>query len=425
MKTTLITVRLQMVTPGGVTSGELSKNTMKLRTDPHGTPHLPGTTVAGSLRFHCHDYSALSGLFGNEPPHEANESRDDERVASKIQVLGTVYHPTGEPHTRTRTAIDPERGAADNHMLHGIEQLPPGTEFDIMFRWDDPDPDELTTFFEALGSWKPRLGRGISHGAGHCRVAAWASEEYDLATEQGLLAWIQNTDSYPVPTPKESTPAPPDYILDLEYEVVDGVHIGVSQQDEETPEDSAGVSTTEGTGVKISPVLKEKHGDSWHVVVPGSSLKGLMRSRAEYICRVVGADACTDRACGQCWPCRLFGYSNPDKAHRSAVVIHDTIISDPKTECRQHVALDRFTGGAAPQLLYTDEVVVSGRFMVRAEKLRDLDKAEEDLLKAVAADLHDGLIGIGARTTSGQGTVRLTNPEQRPQIADLAEEIAA
>lgn len=435
MRTTLITVRLHMVSAGGVTSGELDENTMKLRTDPRGNPHLPGTTVAGSLRSHFRRHDFLGGVFGDEPPSRANGQRTEVRNASKVQVLGTVHRQAGERRVRRRTAVDPERGAADNHALRGVEQLPPGTEFDVMLRWDDPDANELEAFFEALASWKPRLGRGVSHGSGHCRVTGCGRKDYDLTTEGGLLAWIQNTDldSYPAPVPQETSPESPHDALEHEYEIVDGVHIGAGE--EPTSEGARDGAGGEGAAepakankqVDIARVLREQHGDSSRFVIPGSSLKGVLRSRAEYICRVVGADACVARDCGECRPCKLFGYSQRKRAFRSPVVVHDAVIRDARCEYRQHVALDRFTGGAAPGLLYTDEVIVSGRFTLHVEIPDKLDEEESNkrLLEAVAADLHDGLVGIGARTTSGQGTVRLTRPEKRPDIANLAEEIAA
>lgn len=410
MTTTLITVRLSMHTAGGVASGELRNNAMTLRTDPAGHPHLPGTTVAGSLRAHCTHDERLTRAFGAEPPHEANQ-RDEERTASKLQVLGTIYRPAGEVRTRTRTAIDPWRGAADTNTLHSIDQLPPDTEFDIMLRWDEPDADELEAFFNALRTWCPRLGRGVSHGAGHCAVTGWGSADYDLATERGLLAWIQNTglDSYPTPVERTDSPELPTRPLNLEYEIVDGVHIGTGERGENDQ------------GVEISLALREKRGDVEQFVIPGSSLKGVLRSRAEYICRVVGASACTTRQCGQCRPCRLFGHTSRESARRAAIAVHDATIFDARCEKRQHVALDRFTGGAAPGLLYTDEVIVSGRFTLSVELLDTLNAADQALLDAVATDLHDGLVGIGARTTSGQGTIRLTQQNSpRPPLTNLA-----
>lgn len=149
----------------------------------------------------------------------------------------------------------------------------------------------------------------------------------------------------------------------------------------------------------------------------------MLRSRVEYVCRVVSAPACPDQSCGSCRPCRLFGFSGSSgRARRAKIAVHDSTITDPVLELRQHVAVDRFTGGARDQLLYTDEVITSGRFRVRVEELEPIDDTERLLLDAALTDLHDGLVGIGARTTAGLGTARITSPHwQRPDLTALAD----
>jgi hypothetical protein len=89
----------------------------------------------------------------------------------------------------------------------------------------------------------------------------------------------------------------------------------------------------------------------------GSTWKGVIRSRVEYVARSVGMAVCGDdrdgpvRACGTCQVCRAFG--SPESAGildfsstpvaRSAGTIR---------QVRQRVALNRFTGGARDELLY-------------------------------------------------------------------------
>ena len=204
MRCTLITVRLELQTPGGVTAPEdrsvrevtgpngerRDRNLLPLRRTPESAPgardgalEIPSTTVAGSLRSHCADRPELAGLFGSAPG-------EPDLVAATLQVLGCVLRT--QPHTdeRTRTAIDRHRGAPANRTLHAVEQLPAGTAFDVMVRWDDPDPDRLAAFRDAVASWAPRLGRGSSVGAGRCTVMGLGTAEYDLGTVDGLLAWL-------------------------------------------------------------------------------------------------------------------------------------------------------------------------------------------------------------------------------------------
>ncbi|MDQ3274279.1 MAG: RAMP superfamily CRISPR-associated protein [Actinomycetota bacterium] len=157
--------------------------------------------------------------------------------------------------------------------------------------------------------------------------------------------------------------------------------------------------------------------------VPGSSLKGVLRSRVEYLCRVLGHPACEDADCGTCQPCLLFGWSprgggDVRMGARAAVAIPDAVIHGAgEPDVRTHVALDRVTGGARPALLYAQQVVVTGRFRLRVEPLRTITEAERALLRVCVADLDDGLVGIGAATTRGLGTVRSATTPGLPRMS--------
>lgn len=412
MRSALIRLRLRMWTAGGVTAPEAldaPEETLPLRRDTTGQIHLPGTTVVGSLRAHCEQYPSfqstgdLPELFGPRPG-----ASNGQRTAPPVQVLGTLYRHRGDPELVKRTAIDRVRGSAANNMLHQVEMLPAGTEFDVVLRWDDPD-ERFDAFLQALREWRPRLGRGASRGAGLCTVVGCGTRVYDLSAVEGLLAWLRISapEDYPEPEPVEvDTAVAP--VLDLELEIVDGLHIG------------AGGPAEEGrTKPNTNRVLRR--GEDF--LVPGTTLRGVLRSRVEYVCRVVSAPSFPDQSCGSCRPCRLFGFSGSSgRARRAKIAVHDSTITDPVLELRQHVAVDRFTGGARDQLLYTDEVITSGRFRVRVEELEPIDDTERLLLDAALTDLHDGLVGIGARTTAGLGTVRITSPHwQHPDLTALAD----
>lgn len=147
----------------------------------------------------------------------------------------------------------------------------------------------------------------------------------------------------------------------------------------------------------------------------------MLRSRAERICRVVGAKACDDeQQCGRCRPCRLFGFPKDERRQRGKIAVEDAEITDHHTCLRPHVAIDRFTGGALDSALYHDEVLDAGRFHLRIGDLAEIDPTVRLLLDAVINDLHHGYIGIGSRTTAGCGTVRVTSDWQPSNLDSFA-----
>lgn len=426
MKTTVMTIRVKLTTAGGVTAPEAQsfdavrerdgtrvRNLLPVRRDSAGVPYLPGSTVAGSLRAHCHTLGVLPGAFGGEPGA-------DTRVASSVQVLGTALRTLTEPVERTRTSMDRHRGAPAERTLHTVEQLPPGTEFDITLRWDRAADAELAGFRAAVASWAPVLGRGSSLGAGRCAVIGYGERAYDLATAEGLMGWLAITGpaDYPEPTGLDSAVAAPRQLRSVRFEIADALHIG------------SGTIDRGPDGHHVARIIQSAGG----YLVPGSTLKGVLRARAEYICRVSGGHACPGSArptCevgAPCRTCRLFGRgagASLEGSRRAAIAIPDAMVDDAVREQRQHVAIDRFTGGARDALLYTHEVLVRGRFTVVIEELGSgVDEVDLALLDAVLADLHDGLVGLGARTTAGYGTVRVVDDHwQVPDLTGLAEQL--
>lgn len=410
MTPTLITIRLRLLRAGGVAGPERRRepatasgeawNHLPLRRDPDRAVALPGSTVAGSLRAHCTDRPGLpADLFGGSPGAE-------EKVTSRVQVLGVRLHGAlPRLESATRVAIDRHRGAARVHALFTVEQLPAGTEFDVHLRWNDAGA-ALDTFLDAVRAWRPRLGRGVSTGSGACTVTGLAWQTYDLSSVDGLLAWLAVTGpaTYPQPTATPAVPRAPDAAIDVRLEIVDGLHVGTGD-------------TGRLPGHECDVSLVAQRDDVPYL--PGSSLKGVLRSRVEYLCRMLGRPACADAGCGDCPACGLFGWAprnggDQRMGSRAAVVIPDAVIDSAAIDVRTHVALDRVTGGARTALLYAHQVVVAGHFRLRVEPLRPLTEAELTLLRACVADLDDGLIGIGAATTRGLGTVRVNDDTWAP-----------
>lgn len=398
MRSVLITLRLRMVSAGGVGAPERrewhepdeqgrTRNLLPLRRDPTGELHVPGSTVAGNLRAHCAEVPELGGCFGGEP----GESKPR---PSTVQVLGTRILGAPETGIATRTAIDRDRAAARTNALHATERLPAGTVIEVFLRWDD-EPAALPAFLDRLRSWAPRLGRGASTGAGRCVLVGLGQRTYDLGTAAGLLDWlaIRGPEDYPEPTAVD-VPAVADARWRVGARVVGFLRVGDGR-------------TRETDEHEVATAVRDAEGN---FVVPGSTLKGVLRSRVEYVCRVLGAAACLDGTCGDCRPCLLFGHGARESdglAGRARIACHDAPITGGDGVDRKHVALDRFTGGARPTLLFTLEAVSGGRFEIVVEELAELDPVDLLLLDAALNDLHDGLVGLGARTTAGYGTVRL------------------
>lgn len=212
---------------------------------------------------------------------------------------------------------------------------------------------------------------------------------------------------------------------------IDPIHIGSSADSQLDP-----------TAVDSS-VLKDSTG---RAVIPGSSLKGVMRSYFEAVVRgIYGSDAvcdildkkgyCTYRITkslkdnanislkeksekiyeNSCIVCRLFG--GRDMAGK--LQFKDSfLIDEPIYEFRDGVGIDRETGAASKGVKYDFEIVPKGArfdFCLIAE---NLDSEQEKQLEFLIDQLKSGEIAVGGKTTRGLGRIKLCDEKIERTDAD-------
>jgi CRISPR/Cas system CSM-associated protein Csm3 (group 7 of RAMP superfamily) len=314
----------------------------------------------------------------------------------------------GDEVDRRRTAVDRARGAAANRTLRYEKLLRRGTSFEVFCRVDAPADAELAEIAGVIATWRPLLGRGVSAGQGRATVSDVFSGRLDLATPHGLATWLtmdgpelvravatDHVDAQPVPSPRR---------IDVPLVLTGGpLHVGG------TPPSSS----------------RRNHTLTWKVngkaAVPGSSIRGVVRSRTEYILRSLDVVVCEDGRCGSCWVCEVFGHGGGDDesslvvGRRSRVRFLDSVVEGAVAKERVHLPVDRFTGGAREGLLFSLEGVEMGTAHLVIELDESLSADDERLLRAllrlIQQDLADCLIGIGGHVTRGYGGVE---PQVKP-----------
>lgn len=158
-------------------------------------------------------------------------------------------------------------------------------------------------------------------------------------------------------------------------------------------------------------------------VIPGSSLKGAFRSRAERLLRGRGYEI-DDPFAGEtrnkylklpgdgdaayknsCPISKLFG----SLGLRGRVKFSDAFPENPeevKTGIRNGVGIDRVTGGSKKGALFDLEVVESGTF-VTTISLENYELWQLSLILWLLKDLDEGHIRLGSATSRGFGKVKV------------------
>lgn len=167
-------------------------------------------------------------------------------------------------------------------------------------------------------------------------------------------------------------------------------------------------------GAVDMPVLRNSAGTPY---IPGSSIKGKVRSELERIARKLDMPVCnppdTKRMCGTtnprdlCVACRIFGTAGEKLSVASKVKFRDSISVGKieTTEVRSGIAIDRSTGSVRPRGLFSIEAVPTGsrfRFEMVTENLTDEEFA---FLLAALKSVQDS--ALGGSSTRGFGKIRI------------------
>jgi len=158
-------------------------------------------------------------------------------------------------------------------------------------------------------------------------------------------------------------------------------------------------------------------------VIPGSSLKGVLRSEMERLLSSLGLKTCnvheTHGGCGECTVCYLFGGGRLGGSIR----IRDARADTKKTLIRDGVGIDRKTRKAMDGKKYDIEVVpvgvrFEGKVVIENPGLGDGDYTKLDAFLTTVRFFNETVGAMGGATTRGFGEVRINIHEIREVTAE-------
>ena len=362
--------------------------------DHKENPVVPGSGIAGMLRAAFGD--SATGLLGRDPD---DATKDDAREISPWWILGTVTTvepPENTPAvaTRRRTRIDRRRKASARHGLFDTEEVS-GGKVTVYFRADNVDPKP---FLKLLAACNPRIGGGRTIGLGAAELTGIRhrtiefGDGNDEETKKAFLEFLM-----PHSSPIERV----EKLLEK------------GENYEFTSRSRTPILTANMTVDRLAIT------DRQETRIHGSTMKGILRSRVEFIGRSMGYAICGARdkdtgdwtGCGECAVCAVFGHSGkPGKLEfATAKWTSDQQDSAPKERVR--IAIDRFTGGTRSGAWFKQQYLENVTW--KLEIFGSLP-AEDDpngwiraaLLHALR-DINDGFVTIGPEGATGYGRARV------------------
>lgn len=395
----------KMITTSPLSVGRMSDGAivdLALAVNGQGNYYIPGTSLAGALRnWMSRNYNSqiADSIFGCI---ESNQGKND-GYASFITVADIPINQANLYfEVRDGVGIDRDLGTAVDNFKYDRAVLPKGTNLNILLIIERKDKisDEnwqsseqaITHLLDAFKSGKIPIGAAKTRGLGRIKLNAsdWNIQTHDFQTRKGILAALgyQSKEAKP-----EDAVQPFVFKASTNRLQATNLAIAISWH----PVEPVMVKAEgEGIAVDILP-LTSANGASLTFVLPGSSIKGSLRTQAERIVRTVLGIGIVDQSnpyVQQKYPTQinvpliseLFGKAakieNRDQQGRigalSVIDCYANLAISPQawaniesattesqlrtslgavgladTKQAMHVAIDRWTGGAADQMLYS------------------------------------------------------------------------
>ena len=478
-------------------------------------PTIPGRSIRGAVRAACDllweerklkdDPSGVfsetnwKSLWGDDLTHHEGGSPDDLRPVRRSAL---TFHAVSFPEYKDRDSgesplprrhgvgIDRTTGAASDGALYEHEFLPRGTRFDIRItaegrdgaqkndteRKDNkqsdgipgPAPSDsvkklLEVIFHILKSGAVCLGGRTSSGQGTIQVIEPKLRRTGKTTDVGALTAPADVLDALIGEDEEGTPIPLELggwslqepaRIRITWWSPTGIFLAEDQELTDRRKEEAQKKNPEANGVTEPLRDPSVAWDEAQLLIPGTSIRGALRSRASRIARTILAardelSTFTSHDLHEQIAAEpnLVRYMFGSTEYRGAVTVHDCLSTERGKRIEvTHNAIDRWTGGVIDGGLFTEAVYLGTHWEpitididlrqllnnIKAEKGPEDDGktvgadetgiGSEDreqsklthadyahaayvLLGLVLAELSAGTLPLGSRSTRGLGQV--------------------
>ncbi len=383
-------IAVTCVTP--LRTGSTSGGIEDVLRSPDGAPFFQASSLAGALRqWLGKDSEQAQKLFGNT-------NRAGSLVLTDLHFAfrSENTHST-EITIRPRLHIDHATGTAANNYKFDVASLPVGTQGSFKLFWYGEKGEEQTArqyieqMLSALHQGQIRLGAQKNNGFGKVSLSVLC-HAYDMTNHTDRRCWLDRTErpGTIVPLPEIPPVALMRFVVTAKTDsiLVKGAAARVKKDGSKTK----AVNLMEGT----TPII------------PGSSIKGAVRSRVEAISKQLNIlDDTVEKAFGR-------GNRGADNGIAGKIRFYDAQLEAQK-ETITRIRIDRLTGGVIAQGLFYEEPWGGSVKLEIDAPATGHDKACALMVYALR-DLGLGLYNLGSGGAVGRGrlnvgSISITHPD--------------
>ena len=451
---------IEAKTPLAIGSGERDVMTDRLvATDVNGFPYIPGTALAGVLRNALTtqgNQKIINDLFGYQAKDDGQGSRLILSSAQMVGIDGKVIDGLQENKfedpfyanfknlpIRQHVRIS-HKGAAEQGGKFDEQIVFKGTRFcfEMELVGNESDEKDWNLLLDEFTNPAFRIGGGTRKGFGAIKVEKAKSEVLDLTMEENLNQYLEKSSELNDKFWTSVKDKKPDM----------GETNLIKYQLTLTPDDfflfGSGFGNEDGSAdmsYVTEKVIDWESGEGKFseekVLIPGTSVKGALAHRTAFHfnkLKEVFADKmdepnfCSSLIQKGYWipdNCKnfdssnkedvfkmmtdgnpavraMFGYSaNDDEGKRGNVIFSDIFSKNNfSKKLLNHVAIDRFTGGAMDGALFSEEVTATKeQFPLEIFVKKDMNGEYLEAFECALNDLCTGMLPLGGGTMRGHG----------------------
>jgi len=342
------------------------------------------------------------------------------QLMRNITIMDVRSQNPENPEVRQRIRLNPYTGTVSEGALFSMELGPQGLEFPFVLRYRGYNTNLPDDLIKVLTNWtkgQAFLSGASSTGKGRFRLCDLKQKEFDLSdiTYLAQRGWRNREKDIPDMkgfTGKKKADSFWKKVL-IEIHVKSPLLNG----------DPVRALLDENGSDIVSFKKYQTASDSQQVYAfKSESLKGIFRTalgrRFHHQDSIEQKElpllALSHKDC-ECPLCRLFG----SEYESGKIKFEDLIFEEePQTKKFDHVAIDRFTGGAVDKKKFDDlslpgspqkPLILKGNLWIR----HDLSTYDYNYLNMAFLDIKKGLYSLGAKTGSGYGQIQdiKLNPE--------------
>lgn len=399
-----------------------------VQTDINGLPMIPGTSLAGVLRHSFTGSDFANSIFGDSAAKGAgsrlkvsaaymmlSDTKVSEGILEKVSetTLSKYTHLPSRQHVRIN-----EKGTAEKNGLFDNEVVYKGTRFvfELELKGTVSDTENWQAIINQVLSPTFRIGSGTRNGYGSLKVLRYFEKAFDLTDEKSFKEYLAFEPSFNDNTlklntiPVESNTAENSnfttFTLNLKPDLffVFSEGFGDDEADNKPLTEDVAIYADNRISFEkqtVLPASSIKGAISHRVAFHYNKLKkqfsdegnGTIGTQNEAVFELLGAE----------------GGNNNREAKAGNIFINDLYYTEKQINNNKifnHVAIDRFTGGAMDGALFSEKVSNLLEESIRFSVFVKNANYNEWVIKSIEETLTDickGLLPLGGMTTKGHG----------------------